>query len=289
MSTGRAVSVAILKGGVGKSTIAVNITERLAARGHDALFIDLDPNGHASMGLGFDEAYRADLDIGDVLLEEGDADPGEVIHETEYGFDVLPSSNNLEVVEDGLRNATMGDVRLRRFLVEPLLEDGTYDYIVTDSPAYRGKLADNALIASGNMMLPLVPGNEALAGFERTMERQISPLRNHIDLDILAIVPNRLSERIDQQNNDRRLVENLNTKEHLEQYTPNFARITDEEFERIDSGDLRPLPKPGLRDRRAFTYAFGESQPLAHYAPDNDQLPHLDELAEIVEQGGVER
>lgn len=289
MSTGRAVSVAILKGGVGKSTIAVNITERLAARGHDALFVDLDPNGHASMGLGFDEAYRADLDIGDVLLEEGDADPEEVIHETEYGFDVLPSSNNLEVVEDGLRNATMGDVRLRRFLVEPLLEDGTYDYIVTDSPAYRGKLADNALIATGNMMLPLVPGNEALAGFERTMERQISPLRNHIDLDILAIVPNRLSERIDQQNNDRRLVENLNTKEHLAQYTPNFARITPEEFERIDSGEKRPLPKPGLRDRRAFTYAFGESQPLAYYAPDNDQLPHLDELAAIVENGGVER
>ncbi len=51
----RAVSVCMLKGGVGKSTIAVNLARQLAAQDHDVLLIDLDPNGHASVGLGFDD------------------------------------------------------------------------------------------------------------------------------------------------------------------------------------------------------------------------------------------
>jgi len=286
--TPRAVSVSILKGGVGKSTIAVNLTDRLAARGNDVLFVDLDPNGHASMGLGFKDAYHDDQDIGGLLFDDGDAAPEDVIYGTDYGFDVLPSSNNLEDVEDGLRNATMGDVRVRNNVIDPLLGDA-YDYIVTDSPAYRGKLTDNALIATENIIIPLVPGNEALAGFQRTMERQIKPLREYIDLDILSIVPNRLSQRIDQQNNDRVLVEKLNQMDTLSKYVPEFARLSDDEFDRIDRGDVSPLPKPGLRDRGAFTDAFGESKPLGHYDPENDQLEHLETLARIVENGGVDR
>lgn len=279
----RAVSVSILKGGVGKSTIAVNLTDRLAARGNDVLFIDLDPNGHASMGLGFKEVYRdGDEDIGDVLLDDGDAAPADVIHSTEFGFDVVPSSKGLEKVEDRLRNSMFSDVRLRRDMVEPLLDEGIYDYVVTDSPAYRGKLADNALVATQNILIPLTPGNESLAGFERTLERQIKPIRKQIGLDILSVVPNRISNRIDQRNSDRILIEDLN--ENFGEFVPKFARIDPETFDRIDDGELDELPKPGIRDRRAFTKAFGENMPLAHYDPNNDQVAHLDTLAATVEE-----
>ena len=284
----RAVSVAILKGGVGKSTIAVNLTERLSNRGHDALFIDLDPNGHASIGLGFKDAYQnSDVDIGDVILDDGDATPRDAIHSTGFGFDVLPATTDLEQVEDGIRNSAFPATCLRTRLIRPLLEESVYDYIVTDSPAYRGKLSDNALIASQNLLVPLVPGQEALAGFERTMERQIKPIREQIGLNILGVAPNRLGQRIDQRTATRQLVEDLN--KNFPEYVPQFARITDEEFDRIDNDEYDSLPKPGIRDRDAFTHAFGERQPLAHYDPVNDQLPYFDELAAIIEQGGIIR
>ncbi len=284
-SSPRAVSVSLLKGGVGKSTIAINLSERLAAKDHNVLFIDLDPNGHASVGLGFKDVYQEADDIGDVILDDGDADPSDVILETGFGFDILPSTKRLETVENMLRSSSFPDVRVRQNIVEPLLGD-EYDYIVTDSPAYRGKLADNALVATQNLMVPLTPGSESLAGFERTAERQLSPLREQIGLDILAIVPNRLSNRIDQRNDDRELVQSLN--EDFTQYVPEFARITEDEFEQIDNGQMRPLPKPGIRERNAVSKSFSEKKPLAHYDPDNDQIDNFNTLAEIVINGGTQ-
>lgn len=280
----RAVSVAILKGGVGKSTIAVNLVDRLAAKGNDVLFIDLDPNGHASIGLGFKDEYQSGTDIGGVLLNGNDETLEDVIYETEFGFDILPSSDDLEMVEDQLRSASFADVRLRQNVVEPLLGEH-YDYIITDSPAYRGKLSDNALIATQNLIIPLTPGHEALAGFERTMERQIAPIRQQIGLDILALVPNRLSQPIHMQTDDRILLEQLN--QEFPEYVPAFARLTEDQFEVLDNGGSIGF-KPGLRDRNAFTKAFGEGEPLAHYEPECDQVPNIDILADVVQSGGTQ-
>jgi len=281
----RAVSVCMLKGGVGKSTIAVNLARQLATHNYDVLLIDLDPNGHASVGLGFDDQYHnTEESIGDVFFN--DADPTSVVYDTSYEFDILPSSEDLEQVE---REIVVGDVfqpsaLLKREVVDPLFED-TYDYIVTDSPAYRSRLTDNALVATANLVLPLAPGNEAMAGLERTIERQISPLRQHMDVDVLALVPNMLSGRIDQQTQDRQLLERLNSHDNLQDRIPNFARITD--WEAVDAGELSP--SPGIRDRTSITKAYGERKPLLDYDPDCDQLKCFDELAHIVEAGEVVR
>ena len=281
----RAVSVCMLKGGVGKSTIAVNLVRQLATQDHDVLLIDLDPNGHVSVGLGHDDEYHNTGEtIGDVFFD--DADPTSVVYDTGYEFDILPSSEDLEQVE---REIVVGDIfqpsaLLKREVVDPLLGD-TYDYIVTDSPAYRSRLTDNALVATANLVLPLAPGNEAMAGLERTIERQISPLRQHMDVDVLALVPNMLSGRIDQQTQDRQLLKRLNSHDSLQDRIPNFARITD--WEAVDAGNLKS--SPGIRDRTSITKAYGERKPLLDYDPDCDQLTCFDELAYIVEAGEVVR
>jgi len=282
----RAVDVVILKGGVGKSTISMNLARQLADQ-HRVLFADLDPNGHATNGLGFEDAYQSDINIGDVVLDQGDATLDDLIRQTEFGFDLLPSSNTLEDVENDLKGAIQGSARVKSNVVDPLLGD-VYDYIVFDSPAYPGMLNNNALVATGNVLIPIAPGSSAIGGYKRTMERLIAPAQEYIDIDVLALVPNQIQDRIDQQTEARELLENLNTAETTEGKVPDFARITAEEFEQIDTGELSP-PKPGIRHRAALSRSLKYNQPLQDYDPDNDQIPHFEELARIVQNGGIER
>ncbi len=283
--TPRAVSVVILKGGVGKSTISMNLARQLAERG-PTLFADLDPNGHATNGLGFEDAYNGDINLGDVILE-GDATPSDLILESEFGFDLLPSSNTLENVEKDLAGALQGSARVKSKIVDPLLGNH-YEFIVFDCPAYPGMLNNNALVATGNVILPIAPGSSSIGGYKRTMERLIAPAQEYIDVDVLAVVPNQLSSRIDQQTEDRELLENLNTASTTAAKVPNFARITPEEFEQIDSGALQP-PNPGIRERAALSRSLSEQQPLMDYDPECDQLEYFDELADIVAAGAVVR
>ncbi len=106
-----------------------------------------------------------------------------------------------------------------------------------------------------------------------------------MDVDVLALIPNMLNERIDQQTQDRQLLERLNSHKSLQDRIPNFARITD--WGAVDAGDYSP--SPGIRDRNSITKAYGKRMPLLDYDPACDQIKCFEELAYIVETGQVVR
>ena len=150
----RAVSVGILKGGFAKTTTALNLGRELAHRNGRALVVDLDDNGHMTLNLGFEDEYNAGED-GDnhaeaVLIDR--EDPRDYIVNVTEGLDLFPAHENLESVQSALKEATMGTTRLKEDLVDPLLGE-EYDYVVVDCPANRGKLNDNAMYATGNLVI----------------------------------------------------------------------------------------------------------------------------------------
>lgn len=288
----RAVAVGVLKGGVGKSVISVNTAERLGARGNRALLIDADPNGHATASLGYDDHYQtADHYLGDVILDDRDAAPEDIIVDTGWGFDFIPAHHRLENLVVELANASFGSERFQKFITDPLLApDGEYDYIVFDTANERNKITDNALVAALNMLIPLTPG-AGLRGFRKTMDRQVKILRQYRELNILALVPNQLRRRIDQQTADRELIEGLVATDGLAPLVPNFAYVAPDDLAAIDAGEWQgDYPKPGIRESSDIYYADNEAnEPLGVHAPDSDQLRCFEELAAIVEQGGVVR
>ena len=250
--------------------------------------MDLDPNGHVTYGLGFDDVYQdRNHDLSAVILDNSTKEPEEVIYGTDWGFDFVPASVRLEDLDTGLKSASHSSQRLHSQFLKPLMENDRYDYCVMDGGGERSKVADNAFFAAKQSIIPVEPGAECLSGFKRTWQRIVKPLREYQPFEILAIVPNKLSQRIDYRNDDRELIEYLNTSEQFANKVPSFARITPEELEQIDTGELRPLPKPGIRQDTDFSKAYKEGMPVSQYNPESQTIEHLDELTAIVENGGT--
>lgn len=275
------VAVSLLKGGVGKSTIALNIADRLSERGHETVLIDLDKDGHMTTQLGYDEAYDRETNLGDALIDG--EDPQKLLLETDFGVSLLPSSDELENVETRLKDERFADVKLRRNVVEPLIDDG-YDYVVIDAAGGRGKLSDNALIALQKVIIPLIPRAGSINGLNKMIERQISPIRENIGLDILAVTPNMIRETMSQHNEHRTLLENLNRE--FGSFVPEYARVDPDVFDALDDRNqtVKSIPKPGIRERTAISRAFKQGMPVSAFDDECDQIPNFDHLADLVEE-----
>ncbi len=161
---GRILCISNQKGGVGKTTTAINLAASLAAAERKTLLIDMDPQGNAGSGLGLDRNNLHGT-ILEALLD--DRPMSELIHPTQLKFlDVVPSTNELTGAELELVNVEGRELRLKRAL-EPIKNE--YDYILIDCPPSLGLIVVNALAAAEAVLIPLQCEYYAMEGLAQLM------------------------------------------------------------------------------------------------------------------------
>lgn len=157
------IAIANQKGGVGKTTTAINVGAALAELGHTVTLIDLDPQGNASTGLGID-TDRRDLTIYDVLA--GDAEIDGAAQETDVaGLRVVPATSDLSSAEAEF--SQMPD--RMRLLDRAIKKTGTNDVILIDCPPALGLLTLNAMVAANSVLVPLQAEFYALEGLSQLL------------------------------------------------------------------------------------------------------------------------
>ncbi|OJU07987.1 MAG: chromosome partitioning protein ParA [Caulobacterales bacterium 68-7] len=196
----RVLAVANQKGGVGKTTTAINIGAALAAVGERVLLIDTDPQGNASTGLGVPKARR-NITLYDVLLEEKAALDA-VVKTDLPGLDIIPSDPDLSGVEMELGQAQRRSFRLRDAL-SAVRKSGRYTYVLIDCPPSLNLLTVNAMSAADAVFVPLQTEFFALEGLTQLL-RTIDLVRGSLNpnLEIQGVVltmyekRNRLSDQV---------------------------------------------------------------------------------------------
>jgi chromosome partitioning protein len=161
---GQTIACANQKGGVGKTTTVVNLGSYLALTGDKVLIIDLDPQGNATSGLGFDR-NTIDRSVYDAVVDGNRIDelilPGPI-----EGLDVVPSAIALAGAELELAPVEGRERRLARRLVDVTQR---YDYILIDCPPALGLLTVNALTAADSVLIPLQCEYYALEGLTQLL------------------------------------------------------------------------------------------------------------------------
>ncbi|KTC86929.1 ParA family protein [Legionella brunensis] len=196
----KVIAIANQKGGVGKTTTAINLAASIAANRHQVLLIDLDPQGNATMGSGIDKNALVHT-TNDVLLRDCLAE--QACLTTTCGFDLIPANGDLTVAEVSLMERNHRET----FLFKALQSiQSAYDFILIDCPPALNTLTINALVAADSVLIPMqceYYALEGLAALITTIEQVKSSVnpRLHIEgvLRTMYDARNRLCSEVSKQ------------------------------------------------------------------------------------------
>ena len=190
----RVIAIANQKGGVGKTTTAINLGACLAVAEKRTLIIDIDPQGNATSGLGI-ERGKVERSVYDILVEGAEVDETRR-REIHFPYlDVVPSTRDLVGAEVELVNQPERELVLRRALLDIR---GQYDYVLVDCPPSLGLLTLNTMAAADSVLIPIQCEFYALEGLSqllntvRLVQRNLNP-QLEIDGVLLTMFDQRLN------------------------------------------------------------------------------------------------
>lgn len=180
------ISITIRKGGVGKTTTAVNLASALQLSGHKTLLVDLDPQGNATISVGINPRTLPHS-IND-LFSDINAVPQEVIIKTDYGLSVLPANSSLSKTEAGM---TATSTKALKPILDEIEKD--FDFIIIDTMPSQSYLSINALVASNKVLIPMETHYLAMEGLGQALQ-DVAEVKKGLNptLDIIGILPTKV-------------------------------------------------------------------------------------------------
>jgi len=237
-------------GGVGKTTLAMNLGYHIAELGRKVLLVDVDPQGSLTAFMGFETA-DVEATIYDAIVRQEDL----TIYRDVHGMDFVPSSIQLSRAEMELAAALMREQRLKNALASAARE---YDFILLDCPPSLGILSVMSLVAATHVLIPIQTEFKALKGTELLLETVLE-IRNVANrkLKIAGMIPTMYDSRTIQANQSLESIKQI--AKQVGPILPIIPRKTD------------------------FANASQERLPLALYTPKSEAVAALKEVASILD------
>lgn len=254
------IAVAQQKGGTGKTTMSINVAGALNQRGHDVLFVDLDPQGNATENWGHRDAYDEESPtLFDVLTTAEHKDALENIVVEDEEVDLVPSSIDMTVVEPELTLSRRPGEQLEIAL--SYIEDD-YDYVIIDCPPFMGNLMDNALYAARNVLIPALAEDTSKRAFEllfdhiEVLEDDYTDGQNELTVRERGVIVNRIDVRKNQAENMVKWIENA----------------------------FDDVPVWRVRERADIQRALSNGGSLFTQEPESDQLEVFEDIANCLDR-----